>query len=142
MSLKFNPPRESARYASFTYGEISSERGTFKVSNNLGALKAATVRNARYSNVKLFENVDGDWYLLYSVPKGSLYGDLPWVKQVGYSWRSTPYKKAVPMTRDEYAEWRVRVERERIADGSASLDLNPGRDFVSPDAYDSATNGR
>lgn len=137
MSLKFNPPKQVARYALFTYGEVPNQ-GTFKVYNDLGSVKNAAHQKLRWSNVKILENIDGDWYQLHTVEKGTAYGDLPWVKEIGYSWRGSPRKRAVPMSRDEYAEWRVAVERERIADGSASLDLNPGREFLSEDQFDSS----
>ncbi len=134
MSLKFDPPKQVARYALFV--DHRNGRGFFKTYNNLGSAKIAhTARNYRTTyDAKILENVDGSWYVLHDVRAGTSYNDLPWVKEVS-SWRFTPYKKAVPMTREEYADWRVAVERERIADLSASLDLNPGRDFLSQDQY-------
>lgn len=133
MPLKFNPPKQVARYALFTYGEVPNQ-GEFKIYNNLGSVKNAAHQKLRWSNVKILENVDGDWYVLHSAAKGTVYRELPWVKRRS-SWRWSDSYRATPMTRDEYAEWRLKVERERIADGSASLDLNPGREFLSPDQY-------
>jgi hypothetical protein len=133
MPLKFNPPKQAARYALFSYGEVPNQ-GEFKVYNDLGAVKNAAHRKLRWSNIVILENVDGDWYQLYKAEKGTSYKELPWVK-LKSSLRWSDSYKATPMTRDEYAEWRIAVERERIADGSASLDLNPGREFLSPDQY-------
>lgn len=65
--------------------------------------------------------VDGEWYVLHEVPQGTAYADLPWVKTIekkNWSYGQKQYitstkTKAVPMTREEYAEWRVAVELER-----------------------------
>lgn len=135
MSLKFNPPKTTGRYALFV--DWGNDRGFFKTYDNLGTAKQAhSHRNYNNrNNAKILELVEGSWYVLHEVKAGTPYSELPWYKEVGGSWRTSAYKKAVPMTRDEYAEWRLKVERERIADGSASLDLNPGREFLSPDQY-------
>jgi|ERR1043166_6027864 hypothetical protein len=114
MSLRFNPPKQVARYALFV--EHGEGRGRFTVYNNLGSVKNAYHHAGTYNAAsKILENVDGDWYTLFDIPAGTLYRDLPWVKEASYSWRGTPQKTAVPMTRDEYAEWRLKVERERVA---------------------------
>lgn len=141
MTLKFNPPKQVARYALFV--DHANNRGTFKIYNDLGHAKNAYHFAGTYNSAsKILENVDGEWYVLFDIPAGTDYKDLPWVKETSrYDWYTRGEKKskrATPMTREEYADWRVKVERERIADGSANLDLNPGRDFVSPDAYNSA----
>lgn len=113
MSLKFVPPKQVARYALFV--DHGHGRGKFKTYDDLGSVKNAYHHAGTYSSgSKILENVDGDWYVLHEIPAGTQYQDLPWVKESGYSWRGTPRKKAVPMTREEYAEWRIRVERERL----------------------------
>ena len=139
-TLKFNPPKTVARYALFV--DHGNGQGFFKTYNDLGIAKVAhSHRNygGRYA-AKILENVEGQWYVLHDIKAGTTYENLPWVKETqgGYWTGYNKRKKAIPMTRDEYAEWRVAVERERIADGSASLDLNPGRNFVSLDAYSSS----
>jgi hypothetical protein len=136
MALRFDPPKQVARYALFVdYGQ---GRGYFKTYNELGHAKSAhAYHNAgTRCNAKILENVDGQWYVLHEVRAGMTYSDLPWVKEVStYRWNGTPHKKGVPMSRDEYAEWRLAVERERIADLSGTLDLNPGRMYTSSDQY-------
>jgi len=141
MTLRFDPPRQVAKYALFV--DHGNGRGFFKPYDDLGSAKNAH-RWHNYNNrnnAKILENVDGNWYTLHEVKAGTSQNDLPWYKEVDrypwYSSRSEKIRKAVPMTREEYAEWRVAVERERIADGSASLDLNPDREFLSEDSYSS-----
>lgn len=124
MVLKFNPPKQVARYALYVGTE---SRGKLYTYDDLGSAKNSY--HHKYTNVsgaKILENVEGNWYVLYDIPSGTKYKDLPWVKEVeGGGWRSS-YKidTAKPMTRDEYAEWRLQVERERIADLSGDLKLN------------------
>ena len=138
MSLKFNPPKQVARYALWL--SKASAKYAFRTYTTLGDAKNAYHFRGHRQDAKILENVDGQWYVLHDIPAGTEYKELPWVKKVQHGWRSNYdiNRKAVPMTRDEYAEWRLAVERERIADGSASLNLNPGREFLSDDAYDSA----
>lgn len=84
----------------------------------------------------LLENVDGLWYTLYEIKPGLTEEELPWMKEyvaTGYS--DVPYtdyhkgnnyyqdkiargeyrvvKKATPMSRDEYVQWRLAIEREK-----------------------------
>jgi hypothetical protein len=115
MTLKFNPPKQVARYALFV--DHGQGRGAFKIYNDLGSVKNAYrfAGHGRY-DVKILENVAGEWYTLFDIPKGTAYADLPWVKEVrtGGWYANRLVKRAVPMTREEYAEWRLQVERERI----------------------------
>lgn len=138
MTLKFNPPKQVARYALWLSN--ASAKYTFRTYNTLGDAKNAYHFRGYRQDAKILENVDGQWYVLHDIPAGTPRNELPWYKEVqgGYYSNYRTSKKAVPMTREEYAEWRLAVERERIADGSASLNLNPGQEFLSDDAYDSA----
>jgi hypothetical protein len=113
MTLKFVPPKGQNRYAIFSYAD-NVDRGDFKAYNDLGIAKVVAGRWVRHSNVKILENVDGDWYQLYDVRQGTMYKELPWVKNVKSWYSSYDRYRAKPMTRDEYAEWRLKVERERI----------------------------
>lgn len=119
MSLRFIPPRAVGRYAVFV--DWGNENGFFKVYNNLGAAKGAARHHTRYNwdNVvknaaKILEMVDGEWYVLYDIPKDTK--DLPWYKEVynyHYLRGETRTMKAQPLTADEYAEFRVTVTREQ-----------------------------
>lgn len=132
MTLKFNPPKPIGRYA--LYIERSYGDPRFRVFSNLGDLKnsfnyqvGGYGDNGAIANAKVLENVGGDWYVLYDVPAGTKNADLPWMKtsyrvyQYGY-WQTLSTSddpkahkvvKSVPMTKEEYADWRVRVELER-----------------------------
>lgn len=115
MTLKFTPPKTVAKYALFTETPVSGKT-TFKSYDDLGSAKNAY--HAKYGvNAKILESVDGEWYVLHNIPTGTRYENLPWVKEVESGWR-TDYRKtkrAKPMSREEYAEWRLSVERERVA---------------------------
>src|ERR1700754_2226885 len=125
MSLKFNPPQKVARYALFI--DHGNGRGFFKTYNEVGFAKMAHAhRNYRVRNdAKILENVDGDWYVLYEVKAGTERENLPWMKEQN-DWRHyrQGIKVAKPMTRDEYAEWRVQVERERVASSFSGSTFN------------------
>lgn len=138
MSLKFNPPKQVARYALFVdHGE---GRGFFKTYDELGYAKIA-VGHHRSHDAKILENVEGDWYVLFDIPKGTDRNNLPWKKKrTSWYYRNEERKVAKPMTRDEYAEWRLAVERERIADLSGSLELNPGGVIQSQDTFTQSFN--
>lgn len=131
MTLRFNPPKPIGRYA--LYIERSCGDPHFKVFSSLGDLKNSFNHQVmEYTgktrvNSKVLENVDGDWYVLYDVPADTKNDELPWMKtsyrvhKYGY-WQTVStsddpnaYKmvKSAPMTKDEYADWRVRVELER-----------------------------
>lgn len=118
MGLKFTPPKNVARYAYAVEYEKSQTR--FDTYNDLGSAKNAlqhklSYRGNDFKGAYLLENVDGDWWVLYTITRDTV--RMPWHKEVEQgSWRNS-YKvwKAVPMTRDEYAEWRLQVERERTS---------------------------
>jgi hypothetical protein len=115
MTLKFAPPKTVAKYALFTE-QKDSGRTSFKSYDNLGSAKNAY--HAKYNvDAKILESVDGEWFVLYDIPAKTDYNDLPWVREVPRSWRYkySTVKRAVPMTREEYAEWRLKVERENVA---------------------------
>ena len=117
MTLKFTPPKLANRYALFV--EHDNDRGTFKVYKDLGSVKNAWYHSAgRYNASKILELVDGDWYVLYDIPKGTERRDTPWYQETTrydyYGRGNTTAKRAKSMTRDEYADWRVKVEREKL----------------------------
>lgn len=86
----------------------------------------------------LLELVDGEYYTLYSIDAGMRWQDLPWVDEYFYSYNSwtkltdyyresdyygpklkngsvkTSYRVS-SMTTDEYVNWRLAVERERVS---------------------------
>ena len=119
--MKFVPPvTKDFRYAVWVEG-----RG-FKVKAGLGEAKQSAYAMAgvygvsfgeskTHRRIVLAEMIKGDWYTLFDVPAGTAYKDLPWVKKVRpYRYGSgREYYAGRPMTREEYAEWRIRVERER-----------------------------
>jgi hypothetical protein len=117
MGLKFSPPKNVARYAYAVEYERSQTK--FATFNDIGSAKLGLQANMnRYASdfkaAYLLENVEGQWYVLHTVNKDDEH--MPWQKEVEVGgWRSS-YKtwRAVPMTREQYAEWRVQVERERL----------------------------
>lgn len=86
----------------------------------------------------ILENVEGEWFTLYEIAPGLKEEELPWMKEYmsgpyGHTVLYTDYaknseyyqqkiadgtyrvfKKATPMTTDEYVTWRVAVEHERL----------------------------
>lgn len=120
--MKFTPPpNQSYRYAVWT----NNNRSGFKVYSNLGAAKQALeartdvyYRDSKTRvDSKILEMVDGEWFVLFEVPVGTSKEEMPWKKEVrknrwSFTDKST-FKKAVPMTREEYAQWRVEVELEK-----------------------------
>jgi hypothetical protein len=123
MSLRFDPPKQVARYALFV--DHGNGKGFFKTYNELGFAKMALGHHnyGMSHDAKILENVEGQWYVLFDIKKGTERTALPWYKEMT-GWYSRGRKVAKPMTRDEYAEWRLAVERERIADLSADISLN------------------
>lgn len=132
MTLKFIPPKPIGQYALYVEGSYGP--ATFKIYSNLGDLKNAFYNrvgfvwreNTTCANAKVLEMVHGEWYVLFDVPKGTKKEDIPWMKtsykkyQYGH-WREVSpteegaYKRIAsrPMTREEYADFRVKVELER-----------------------------
>lgn len=107
-------------------------RGWTSVEDRYGALPLKVTRRSF-----ILENVDGKWYVLYDIPDGTKHEDLPWMKEYFRSYgqdvlvtdyhRNNSYyqekfkdgsykifKKATPMSTDEYVAWRLAVERERL----------------------------
>lgn len=120
MTLKFNPPRTVAKYALFV--DKGNGKGTFKAFDDLGWAKLSWRYNtyANYSDgsqydAKIVENVDGEWYVLFDIPKGTSYKNRPWAKEAVSRWsgKSYGYTRAVPMSKEEYADFRVAVAREQ-----------------------------
>lgn len=144
MSLKFIPPKEKSlpKYASYA-------KGVMRTHTSLGHAKQSLAYRAvdyvdysrdypleRYSESFILELVDGEWYILYHVKKGTAANDLPWKKEFldgieygspvsvrsdgltkdSIEWhKSNGYvatKKNVAISKEEYAEWRIKVELE------------------------------
>jgi hypothetical protein len=125
MSLRFDPPKQVARYALFV--DHGNGKGFFKTYNELGFAKMALGHHnyGMSHDAKILENVEGQWYVLFDVPARTPSNNLPWKKvRTSWRWHNSESKVSKPMTRDEYAEWRLAVERERIADLSADISLN------------------
>lgn len=119
--LRFVPPKLLAKYAVFL--DHGNGRGFFRTYDSIGPAKYAfRIHNGphRWGRPggtsypgKILELVDGDWFTLYDVPKGIEH--LPWEKDLGQNgnWYRSGWH-TVPMSREEYGEWRARVERERL----------------------------
>jgi hypothetical protein len=138
--LKFVPPKEDAksfpRYASYGAGQLKTHGTLSGARNSLNNRTApyGYKSEGKYKQGFILENVDGEWYVLYHVEEGSKYEDLPWVKKVWkhkqYGWKydhdpseNSSWHKAddykveyvsTTMSKDEYADWRISVERERL----------------------------
>ncbi len=120
MTLKFNPPRTIAKYALFV--DRGHNKGTFKSFDKVEWAKLSWKHHtyADYGNgsdhdAKILENIDGNWYVLYDIPKGTAYTNRPWAKEAVSRWGRKPlgYTVAVAMSKEDYAEFRVKVAREQ-----------------------------
>lgn len=117
--LRFVPPKLLAKYAVFidhgdgrgffrTYDDVGHAKVAFRVQTNFNWRSNGTTRAG-----KILELVDGEWFTLYDIPSGTT--RLPWQKDFGDTvWGYRRGIRTVPMSRDEYGEWRARVERERL----------------------------
>lgn len=80
-----------------------------------------------YKEFFILESVQGEWFVLYHVPEGTKEEDLPWMRDVwkhrryGWTYFEKPKynpdeydheKRAFPMDKEEYINWRVRAELE------------------------------
>ena len=112
-SLRFQPPpNEQLRFALWVDG------GGFHQYRSVGSAKGAYYHKAwRGGEARILELIDGEWYTLYHIPANTSRDKLPWIQQVEANRYYGSYRvsKAVPMTREQYAEFRVAVERERVA---------------------------
>lgn len=120
-AVKFDPPADTARYA--VYFESGNR---FEVVSSLAVAKIKFHGWGRPRKGKILENVGGEWFILFEIEAADTTRDLPWYKEVK-RWRNRYWntelgrydagyqtmKIARPMTRDEYAEWRVNVELAR-----------------------------
>jgi hypothetical protein len=120
MTLKVTPPKAVGRYALLV--EYDNSNAFFKTYDDLGSAKNSFHYRRYYGMTVgyILENVDGDWYALYKITPENVKDHAPWQKETtSGGWRSSyTIWRAKPMTRDEYAEWRVAVERERIQERS------------------------
>lgn len=123
------PAKNSLNNRMWTYRESDQTRKDY-------AGRDVPVREKVTRPAFLLEMVDGEYYVLHEVKEGSKFEDLPWVKEylVG-SWHNKPYTdyekdnkyyqdkiadgsyrivhKAVPLTTDEYVNFRLAVAREQ-----------------------------
>lgn len=116
MTLRFNPPLTVLRYALYIKYQGGSE--IFKPYRNLGSVKNSYHWSGHHDveDARILENIDGEWYTLYKIdPKAD---HLPWEKEVDVyrydRWSNNKEWRPVPMTREEYGNWRAEVERERL----------------------------
>lgn len=137
MTLKFQPKEGvKPRYALYTedrYGNPVHYRA-FKTSNNLGVLKGLVSRGMHYDGSdtktyhshKILEFIDGDWYVLYDVPAGLTYKELPWIREVqgwSYSFGSRTRVRAVPMSPEDYLKFRLLVLLEKFDESDDLYDV-------------------
>lgn len=117
-SLKFVQPPTDKKIGK-PYATYSDGFG-LKLYRTLGAAKQGLSHQigtswgsvGAYRDGYILEQVDGQWFILYFVAKGTTKHNLPWKKDVPQYWGGGTTRKSVPMTREEYAEWRVKVDRE------------------------------
>lgn len=139
MTLKFIPPKNETlpRYASYGEGVLKAHT---TIGGAKQSLAHRCVRVDHDSDLPYYqrpriwrqgfilESVNGEWFVLHHVPEGTKSDDLPWKKDrwihKQYSWTLDTPPKYKPedyshdrvttvMTRDQYADWRVKVELER-----------------------------
>lgn len=133
MSLKFVPPKSEKlpRYASYGAGQM-------KTHASIGAAKQSLAHRCKpywsresWKEGFILELIDGEWWIRYHVAEGTMDEDLPWYKDAwkrktfspyynGISftkpWREEDYTKIRmnrPETKEEYAEFRVKVALEK-----------------------------
>lgn len=101
-----------------------------------GSPRYRTIAVTTYAAI--LENIDGTWYVLYEIPEGTTRDNLPWMDDAYRSYgrinraddwfrnhayyqkkvadgEITIFRYAFPMTTDEYVNWRLAVERERVS---------------------------
>lgn len=108
--LRYIPPPNAARYA-------LARENYFKTYNTVSAAKLGVYhlrwpRNGTDSTY-ILERVRDAWFVLYEVTSGMDKADYPWkaaARTTLHYLRDT--NKAVPMSADDYATWRLAVERE------------------------------
>lgn len=142
MTLRFNPPKDKKlpRYASYGAGILKTHTEVAYAKLSLAHRLEHRAnddsvpyysRPWKWHEGYILEMVDGAWYVLYHVEEGTDRDHLPWKKKAWrhrdyYSW-GRRYDKptynpesyieeyvSVPMTKDEYADWRIKVELERL----------------------------
>jgi hypothetical protein len=140
--LKFTPPvgrkKDLPKYMSYVPGGIDC---VARLHHAIGDAKNS-VRNRAwqyrggepaFKESYILEMVEGEWFVLYYIPDGTTESTLPWKTEVTYasyrrnpdyvSYTETPNESTFvrdektvmvtrPMTADEYADWRVAVDRE------------------------------
>lgn len=133
MTLKFIPPKEKKlpRYSTYGNGEMRTHTSMGAAKQSL-AYRCGSYYGEPWKEGFILELVDGEWYVRYHVTEGMKDDDLPWKvdawKYNGLSyWRSrylyteptwdaenyTKVRINRPETKEEYAEWRIRVALEQ-----------------------------
>lgn len=114
--LRYDPPPNVGRYA------VVVDKGwytSFTIMNGLGHAKSS-LRHAVWAwygassaikGGRILEMVNGQWYTLYEVHKGDT--ELPWIVKIYDQQGKVLGTSAKPMTREEYADFRVRVFAEQ-----------------------------
>jgi hypothetical protein len=142
--LKFTPPKKIGAYALYVESNYGSH--FFRTYNDLGHLKNAFYHHtnmylnfsdsATSNNAKILEMVDGDWYVLYEVPKGTKRDDIPWMRKqyraLDYAYYGRLYDekpegvnsdevvRSKPMPIEDYVKFRIAVHEERRCEGYAN----------------------
>jgi hypothetical protein len=121
MTLRFDPPPNQAmRYALWVDQTDQYFNGpVFRTYRRLGDAKNGYHSVWGDKAAKILENVNGAWYVLFDIPKGTKPADVPWRRMVHtyYGERN----KAVPMTRDEYAAFRLAVADEEQSQAQSNM---------------------
>lgn len=141
--LKFIPPKEDAvnlpRYASYVVGAGMKTHVRLSDAKNSWRNRGWTHKDRKYVTRHAFilENVEGEWFVLYEIPEGITETELPWYKEFYKDqWGYSPYddyhqknsyyqrklesgdarivKRPTTMSTDEYVQWRLAVEKERL----------------------------
>ena len=130
------------RYASYSAGIMKTHTGIGHAKSSLDNRMWSWQREPENKRVTshsfILEIVDGEYFTLYEILPGLTRNQLPWVKEgftdtwgrwteltdyyrqssyYGPKLESGQYTKSfrsVQMTTDEYVEWRLRVEHERL----------------------------
>jgi hypothetical protein len=112
MTLKVIPPKAAGRYALLVQYK-DNRAAFFKTYDDLGSAKNVFHHKTwGFEKAHILENVEGDWYALHTMLPTDEH--KPWESESS-SWSYSYMRwRAKPMTRDEYAKWRVAVERERL----------------------------
>lgn len=126
MTLKFTPP--PAAVPDFALFVFRDERnGTLRQYHDLGRAKIAWHDHCGgYGKALILQRIDGEYYILHEIPAGTTREQLPWYHSVTKHGRYVPSThdfepdtvvfERKPLGREEYADWRLKVYREQLAE--------------------------